>query len=105
MPGYKNSMASDIRWAEECQNECFASASSHLWSFSVASLLIGLMRSHISPFTVAAYTSLANLGLICSATSRLLIPLLYSLADPSGKVIFIILNTSFYWSAKIIIIL
>jgi len=32
-----------------------------------------------------------------------LLPFLYSLAEPSGKVIFIMLKVSFYRSAKIII--
>jgi hypothetical protein len=50
---------------------------------------MGLVASHISPFTFAAITFLARPSLIDFAISMELVPSGYSFAAPSGNVIFI----------------
>ncbi|OAV73090.1 hypothetical protein Barb7_03002 [Bacteroidales bacterium Barb7] len=51
---------------------------------------MGRRKSCVSPFTPAANTSCARRGLILSAICKAVVPLAYSLTEPSGKVIFII---------------
>ena len=57
----------------------------------MASVSIGRVKSHVSPFTLAANTSAAKRGLMLSAIRIAVIPASYSLTELSGNVIFIIL--------------
>src|ERR1700733_540015 len=91
-PGKRDSTASAIRWAEECQKVDFPSVSVQVSSFSVASVLMGRVASHTCPFTLAANTFLANPSLMDLATSNAVTPFSYSLMAPSGKVILIIIR-------------
>src|SRR5690606_16939064 len=90
-PGYKDSIASASKCAEECQKVFFPSLSSQVSSLRVASLTIGRVASHTFPLTCAASTLRARPSLIDFAISSELVPAGYSLTDPSGNVIFIIL--------------
>ncbi|MPM44473.1 hypothetical protein SDC9_91151 [bioreactor metagenome] len=60
-----------------------------------ASSLMGRVRSHVSPFTLAARTSWASRELILSAICNPVIPSSYSRTELSGNVIFIIACISF----------
>src|ERR1700733_15515917 len=89
-PGNSDSIASAIRWAEECQKVDLPSVSVQVRTFRVASMVMGRVASHTCPLTLAANTFLANPSLMDLAMSNAVTPLSYSLTAPSGKVILII---------------
>src|SRR6478672_2317110 len=83
------SIASAIRWAEECQNVLLPPVSSQVSNFSFASSCMGRMASHTCPLISAASTFLARPSEMDLATSIALLPFGYCRMEPSGKVIFI----------------
>src|SRR5690348_5059534 len=89
-PGNRDSAASAIRCAEECQKVDLPSLSSQVSNFNVLSCLIGRVASQTSIFTLTAKTFLAYPSLIDLAMSRAELPSGYSRTAPSGNVIFII---------------
>jgi hypothetical protein len=89
-PGYNNSNASANKCAEECHKVDLPSGSLKVKSVNVASVSMGNVASFTLPLSFAESTFRANPSLILCATSRGVIPFLYSLTEPSGNVIFII---------------
>ena len=75
---------------KKTQKRAIPSSSSHFKSFTVASSLIGRLKSQTSPFTLAARTSCAKRELMLSAICIAVVPFAYSLTELSGNVIFII---------------
>src|SRR6185436_10134491 len=71
----------------------------HVYSFMLASSLIGLDRSQTWPLTPAAITFLANPSDIDFAISIAVAPFSYCLTMPSGNVILIIKH--FLWVANL----
>ena len=87
MPGYSDSSASAIRWAELCHSVDMPSSSRDVRSLRVESPVKGLVGSHTSPLTSAASTLRASPSLMEVATSKEVVPSETSLTVPSGKVI------------------
>ena len=91
-PGYLASMASAIKWAEECQKVDLPSLSSQVSSFSDTSVVMARVASQTCPFTLAASTFLANPSLMDLAISSAETPLSYWRIAPSGNVTLIIFS-------------
>src|SRR6185436_11727378 len=90
-PGNKDSTASAIKCADECQNVLLPSASFHVNNFIDASSLMGLVASLTCPFILAARTFLARPSEIDLAISNAVVPFSYCRTAPSGNVMLIML--------------
>src|SRR5690606_15575257 len=89
MPGYKSCNAGARTWADECQKAFFPSLSFHVYKIKLPSVVKGVTVSIVWLLNFAEITFRAKPSLMSLATSMAVMPALYALTEPSGKVMFI----------------
>src|SRR5690606_15439 len=89
MAGYNPCNACAKSWADECQKAFLPSLSFHVYKIKLPSVVRGVTVSIVWSLNFAEITFRAKPSLMSLATSMAVMPVLYALTEPSGKVMFI----------------